>query len=49
MVRRPVVFTHGGSPLSGAGMPLPFPLRPAWVTCAGRHGAGVPARGPTYV
>jgi len=23
---------HGGSPLSEAGMPIPFPLQPAWFT-----------------
>lgn len=40
VVRRPVVCKHFGSPLLGAGSQLPFPLRPDWVSYAGRHGAG---------
>jgi hypothetical protein len=40
---------HGGSPLSEAGSSLPFPLRSDLGDLADRHGAGVPARGPTYV
>lgn len=30
-------------------MPLPFPLRRGEFRLTRRHGAGVPARGPTYV
>ena len=44
----PFVFAHGGSPLLEAGSPLPFPLRSDLGDLADRHGAGVPARGPTY-
>jgi hypothetical protein len=40
---------HGGSPLSEAGSQLPFPLRSDLGNLADRHGAGVPARGPTYL
>lgn len=45
-LRRPVVFTHGGSPLSGAGSPLPFPLRSDLGNLADRHGAGVTSARP---
>lgn len=43
------MFKHGGSPLSGAGSSVPSPLRSDLGNLADRHGAGVPARGPTYV
>lgn len=45
----PFVLEHGGSPLSEAGSSLPFPLRSDLGNLADRHGAGVPARGPTYL
>ena len=38
-----------GGRFIGAGSPLPFPLRSDLGNLADRHGAGVPARGPTYV
>jgi hypothetical protein len=37
----PIALPRGGSPLFEAGSQLPFPLRPAWTSYAGRHGAGV--------
>ena len=40
---------HGGSPLPEAGSSLPFPLRRDEFVLTRRHGAGVRARGPTYV
>jgi len=43
------VCKHFGSPLLGAGSSLPFPLRRGEFRLTRRHGAGVPARGPTYV
>ena len=36
-------------PLLGAGSQLPFPLRSDLGDLADRRGAGVPARGPTFV
>jgi hypothetical protein len=45
----PLALQRGGSPLLGAGMPIPFPCGRPGESYAGRHGAGVPARGPTYV
>jgi len=38
-----------GRRFSEAGSQLPFPLRSDLGNLADRHGAGVPARGPTYV
>lgn len=49
MVRPSVGVTAPPGAAFGAGSQLPLPLRPAWDSYAGRRGAGVPARGPTYV
>lgn len=44
-----LALTRRRGPLLGAGSSLPFPLHPASVPTEPDAGAGVSARGPTYV